>query len=306
MLDIGYGIDGNHPVSRISHPVSSTCHLLSKPNTPTPTVSAMPVLSSIHIYPIKATGGVALDEAAVEPRGLAHDRRWMLVDKTGRFLTQREHARLALVRVHVQSSYIEVRAPAMAMLKVPFPGVGASRLSVRVWKNEVEAAMADKAAQAWFSRFLGFDCRLVYMDAAAVRPVDARYSVGVGQVSFADGYPLLLTSEVSLAALNARLDVPVPMTRFRPNLVVRGVDAFAEDQWQQVHIGEVLFHVVKPCARCVVTTIDQQTAVQGKEPLRTLGAFRRREGQVYFGVNLIPDKPGVVHVGDAATADGRR
>jgi len=155
MLDIGYGIDGNHPVSRISHPVSSTCHLLSKPNTPTPTVSAMPVLSSIHIYPIKATGGVALDEAAVEPRGLAHDRRWMLVDKTGRFLTQREHARLALVRVQVQSSYIEVRAPAMAMLKVPFPGVGASRLSVRVWKNEVEAAMADKAAQAWFSRFLG-------------------------------------------------------------------------------------------------------------------------------------------------------
>jgi len=262
----------------------------------------MPVLSSIHIYPIKATGGVGLDEAIVEPRGLAHDRRWILVDETGTFLTQRQHARLALIRAQVRVSHLEVRAPAMELLTAPFPDAGAARQSVGVWKDEVDSAMANEAAHAWFSRFLGVACRLVYMDERAVRPVDPRYAVGPDEVSFADGYPLLLTSEASLAVLNARLDVPVPMTRFRPNLVVDGFEAYAEDQWRQVRIGEVLFHVVKSCARCVVTTIDQQTAAQGKEPLKTLGAFRRRDGQVYFGMNLIPDKPGVVRVGDGVVA----
>ncbi len=262
----------------------------------------MLVLSSIHIYPIKATGGVGLDEAVVEPRGLAHDRRWLLVDETGTFLTQRQHARLALIRARVRESHRDVRAPAMDTLTVPFPATGAARQSVRIWKNEVDAAIADEATHAWFSRFLGVACRLVYMDERAVRPVDPQYAVGPDEVSFADGYPLLLTSEASLAALNARLDVPVPMTRFRPNLVVVGFDAFAEDQWRQVRLGAVLFHVVKPSARCVVTTIDQQTAAQGKEQLKTLGAFRRWDGQVYFGMNLIPDKPGVVRVGDGVVA----
>lgn len=265
----------------------------------------MPVLRSLHIYPIKATGGVDLDEAVVERRGLAHDRRWLLVDAAGVFLTQREHARLALVRAQVYPAYLEVRAPAMEPLLVPFPEARAPRMGVRVWKNTVDAAVACEGAQAWFSRFLEVDCRLVYMDAAAVRPVDARYAVGESEVSFADGYPLLLTSEASLAALNARLDDPVPMTRFRPNVVVAGVEAFAEDRWRQVRIGEALFHVVKPCARCVVTTIDQQTAAQGKEPLRTLRTFRRRGRQVYFGMNLIPDEPGVVRVGEAVEVVAR-
>ena len=259
----------------------------------------MPVLRSIHIYPIKATRGVGLDEAVVEPRGLAYDRRWMLVDADGTFLTQREHARLALIRTQVRPSYLDVQAPDVEPLKVPIPDAGAPRQSVRIWKNTVDAAMADGAAHGWFSRYLGVDCRLVYMDERAVRPVDPQYAIGRDEVSFADGYPLLLMSEASLAALNARLDVPVPMTRFRPNLVVAGFGAFEEDQWRQVRVGAVLFHVVKPCERCVVTTIDQQTAAQGKEPLKTLNAFRRRNGKVLFGMNLIAGTPGVVRVGDS-------
>ena len=255
-------------------------------------------LTSIHIYPIKATRRVPLDEAVVKPRGLAHDRRWMLVDENGKFLTQREHARLGLVRAQVQPSHLAIQAPSMEPLAVPFPGWGAARRPVQIWKDEVAAVEADAAAHVWFSRYLGIACRLIYMDEAAARPVDPQYDPGGCEVSFADGYPLLLTTEASLADLNTRLDAPVPMTRFRPNLVVSGGEAFDEDGWRMVRIGEVLFHVVKPCARCVVLTIDQDTAEGGKEPLRTLNRFRKQDGKVYFGENLIPTAPGIVRVGD--------
>lgn len=258
----------------------------------------MPVLTSIHIYPIKATRGLDLDEAVVEARGLAHDRRWMLVDENGMFLTQREHPRLALVHVQVQPSHLSLQAPSMDPLTVPFPGRDAARLPVQIWKDTLTAAGAAPAAHAWFSRYLDFPCRLVYMDEAAVRPVDPAYNTGGDEVSFADGYPVLLTSEASLADLNTRLDAPVPMTRFRPNLVISGFEAFAEDRWSRVRIGAMVFRVVKPCARCVVITVDQQTAAQGKEPLRTLNRFRKQDGKVCFGENLIADQPGVVRVGD--------
>ena len=197
----------------------------------------MLVLSSLHIYPIKATRGIDLTEAGVEPRGLAHDRRWMLVDDKGTFLSQREHARLALVRAHVEPGGLAVEAPAMPRLMVPVPEQGEPRLPVRIWKDDVFAALAEGAAHAWFSRYLGSPCRLVYMDEAGVRPLDPHYAPDGGMVSFADGYPLLLMAEASLADLNTRLDTPVPMTRFRPNVVVTGSEAYDEDQWRQVRIG---------------------------------------------------------------------
>ena len=255
-------------------------------------------ITGIHIYPIKATRRVALDEAVVEPRGLAHDRRWMLIDESGTFLTQRDHARLALVRVQVQPPHLVVQAPSMERLTVPFPGAEAVRRSVRIWKDVVAAVEADAAAHAWVSRYLGSACRLICMDEAAARPVDPQYDPDRSEVSFADGYPLLLTTEASLADLNTHLDAPVPMTRFRPNLIVSGGEAFDEDRWRKVRIGSMLFHVVKPCARCVVSTIDQETAEGGKEPLRTLNRFRKNDGKVFFGENLIPAAPGVVRVGD--------
>ncbi len=266
----------------------------------------MPVLQSIHIYPIKGTRGTALEEAAVEPRGLQHDRRWMLVDSTGTFLSQREQPRLALVQAQVRPAQLFVEAPGMAPLAVEVPAEATPRLRVRVWRDALDAVPAADPAHAWFSRFLGLPCRLVYLDAQARRRVDPAYAVADDPVSFADGYPVLLTAQASLDALNARLETPLPMNRFRPNLVVAGFDAFAEDGFAQVRLGEVLFHVVKPCARCVVTTIDQQTARPGREPLRTLATFRRRDGKVYFGQNLIPAQPGTVRVGDRAEGVARK
>lgn len=258
----------------------------------------MAILSDIHVYPVKAMRGHRLDEAIVEPWGVQHDRRWLLTDPTYTFLTQREHPRLALVNVQVQARGIGVRAPEMAPLDVEIPEASAPKHTVRIWNDTVEAVQAGADADAWFSRFLGVPCHLVYLDGTAFRPVDARYAVGDDVVSFADAFPVLLTATASLEALNARLDSPLPMNRFRPNLVVSGADPFAEDRWARIRIGSVLFHVVKPCARCVVTTVDQQTGVTGKEPLKTLARFRKRGSKVYFGQNLIPAERGTVRVGD--------
>lgn len=261
----------------------------------------MAVLQELYLYPIKSTHAVSVQEAAVEARGLAHDRRWMLVDADGRFLSQRELPALVRVQAYVVPAGLRITAPGTAPLEVARPAAEAPRLAVRIWKNTVEAALAEAPAHAWFSRVLGRPCRLVFMDEAARRPVDPTYAVGDDYVSFADGYPLLLTTQASLEALNARLATPVPMNRFRPNVVISGVGAFAEDGWQRIRIGAVTFHVVKPCARCAITTTDQQTGAVGVEPLRTLATFRRRDGKVYFGQNLIPQDRGVIRAGDAVT-----
>lgn len=240
-----------------------------------------------------------MGEAEVLPRGLTHDRRWMVVDRTGIFLTQRDYPHLALVEAQVIGDGLRLYAPEMEPLRVCKPDHKAEAESVRIWKDTVPALPADATAHTWFSDYLDTDCRLVFMPDTTQRKVDADYAVGDDVVSFADGYPLLLSSESSLAALNERLDKPVPMSRFRPNLVVSGAPAFAEDDWTDVQIGAVRFHAVKPCARCMVTTIDQETAVGGKEPLRTLSSFRRVGRKVLFGMNLIPASDGRVQVGDS-------
>lgn len=259
----------------------------------------MPLLQAIRRYPIKGVKPQHLEAAKVEQRGLAHDRRWLLVDADGRFISQREHAGLALVDVEVTPTGLRVQAPGTKPLSVQQPFHETRRLTVQIWNDAVEAVLADEPVHRWFSEVVGFECHLVYMDEKAVRPVDATYAVRpTDEVNFADGYPVLLTTEASLADLNARLATPVPMNRFRPNLVVAGCEAFEEDTWRQIRIGEVLFHVVKPCARCVVTTIDQASGSAGKEPLRTLATFRKQGNKVYFGQNLIPDAPGTLRVGD--------
>lgn len=259
----------------------------------------MRTLSGIYSYPIKGTRAIAHQDAVVEARGLAYDRRWMLVDGGDTFMTQRTHPSLALIYVRLEPQTLHVEAPGMPPLSVPKTTTRKQRRSVTVWDDVVDAVDLGDQIHAWFSRYLGTTCRLVFMDTTAERRVDPRFAVrGEEPVSFADGYPLLMTTEASLAALNERLEVPVPMDRFRPNLVVRGGQAYEEDRWRQVRIGDRRFHVVKPCARCVVTTIDQHTGKQGKEPLRTLSTFRRENGKVYFGQNLIPDAPGLIRVGD--------
>jgi hypothetical protein len=262
----------------------------------------MPTLSSIHVYPLKSAAGLAMNEADVERRGLAGDRRWMLVDGEGTFLSQRSHPRLALIDVEATPGGLHLAAPDRPPIDVPRPDGSAERRTVSVWGDAVEAALASDAAHAWCADFLDVDVRLVHMPDASRRAVDAEYATRDDDVvSFADGYPLLLTTTASLADLNDRLDAPLPMDRFRPNVVVDGAEPWAEDAWRRVRIGGVAFRAVKPCGRCAVTTTDQQTAVRGKEPLKTLATFRRgaETGKVYFGWNLIPETTGRLRAGDA-------
>jgi uncharacterized protein YcbX len=261
-------------------------------------------LASIHIYPLKAAHAVDLDQSLVEPWGMAGDRRWLLVDETGRFVSQREEPTMARVVVRTGDRVLTASARGLPDICIPAPCQegGAEMLRVSVWSSTLLAAAAGPAANSWFSSYLGRAVRLVYLDDPTRREVDQDFGKAGDVVSFADGYPLLLTNSGSLDALGRWLtedgDQPVPMNRFRPNVVVAGATPWAEDGWRRVRIGEVTFRVVKPCGRCVVTTIDQATAQVGREPLKMLGR-RRRFGQLLvFGQNMIPEAPGVIRVGD--------
>jgi len=231
----------------------------------------------------------------------------MIVDADGRFVTAREHPGLVLVTPTLEDGAIRLAARGMADLVVAVPDRG--RLTpVRVWSSELDAAMAADEAGWWLSKVAGIDVRLVYLDDPTRRATNPDYSQDGDVVSFADGYPLLLTSEDSLKQLNEWIadgknsaEGPLPMIRFRPNVVVAGAAAFAEDGWHLVSIGGVRFRVAKGCGRCVLTTVDPDTAGKGKEPLATLARYRRWDGNVWFGVNLIPDAPragGRLHRGD--------
>jgi hypothetical protein len=261
----------------------------------------------LYRYPVKSCRGQQLATAAVEPWGLAGDRRWMIVDPSGEVVTAREHPRLLLVTPFLGDGAIRLTGPAMPDLTVPVPP-GDDLIPVRVWDSKVLAAPADGAADAWLSEVAGEPVRLVYLDDPTRRPTNPRYSRDGDRVSFADGYPLLLTTESSLAELNEQIaagplaaEGPMPMRRFRPSVVVVGAEAWAEDGWRLLQIGDVVFRAVKGCDRCVLTTIDPDTAAKGKEPIATLARSRRWDGKVWFGINLIPDSPrnaGSISVGD--------
>ena len=262
------------------------------------------VLASIHIYPVKGCRGIDLRASAVEPWGLAGDRRWLIVDADGRFVSQREQPGLARVVVRpgpAPAGGIEVSAPGRPPLPVPAPEP-AELLKVSVWSSTVLAAAAGPAADAWFSAYLDQPVRLTYLDDPTRRAVDPEFGRAGDVVNFADGYPLLLTSTSSLDQLGDWLvaggDQPVPMNRFRPNAVVTGFGPWAEDRWRRVRIGAVTFRVAKPCGRCVVTTTDQFTGARHSQPLRMLARKRRFGQELVFGQNLIPDSPGQIRIGD--------
>ena len=255
-------------------------------------------VTGLFVYPLKSARGLALDAATLDDRGIVSDRRWAIVGPEGTVITQRDVPSLATLGAHLVEHGLELSAPGLPALSVGRP-LDAPRVSVRVWESDTEGVPAGPEADGWISRFMGRPGRLVYMPESIERAVSREFGKPGDRVGFADGYPLLLTSESSLGSLNARLEEPVPMDRFRPNLVVDGEVPFEEDSWAVVRVGDVTFRVVKPCARCVVTTVNQKTGVGGKEPLRTLATFRRREdGKVLFGQNLIQDGTGVVRVGD--------
>jgi len=255
-------------------------------------------LSGLHVYPIKSCSGVAVEEWDVDERGLRHDRRWMLVDETGLFISQRELPRMALIQVRIASHGLVVVAPGMSPLAVPFRSESSQLLLARIWDDLVETEKVGDDADRWFSEFLGVRCNLVHLPDGSIRPVDPAYGKAGDRVGLADGFPFLLISEASLADLNARLEHPSPMNRFRPNLVVAGCGAFAEDDWKRIRVGPIILRVVKPCARCAITTVDQRTGTTGKEPLRTLATFRRSGTKVLFGQNLVHDGTGTLRAGD--------
>ncbi|WP_244204433.1 MOSC domain-containing protein [Streptomyces africanus] len=264
-------------------------------------------LHSIHVHPVKAVRGLAPREAVVEPWGLAGDRRWVLIDDGGKVVTQRQQPRLALAAAELQpDGGVRLSAPGMEPLTVPVPRPSGT-VPAELFRDKVDAVPAeDEAAHAWCSAYLGIGVRLAYMDDPATRrPVDPEYARPGETVSFADGFPLLLTTTASLAALNALIaqgdhaeEGPLPMNRFRPSVVVAGTDAWAEDNWSRLAIGEVSFRVAKTCGRCVVTTTDQGTGERGREPLYSLGRHRRLGGKLVFGQNLVPLSGGTIRVGD--------
>ena len=258
-------------------------------------------ISEINIYPIKSLKGISLESAIVEDRGLQFDRRWMLVDDKRQFITQREVPRMATVKIDVGPAGLSAAING-DRISVPSQPETGETANVKIWSSSVKGEFYPKEINDWFSDAIGVNCRLVLMPETTKRIVSPDYAVRRFEdtVSFADGYPFLLIGEGSLADLNSRLEEPVPMNRFRPNFVVAGSEAFEEDTWKRIRIGATEFHVVKPCARCVITTVDQAAGEKnGKEPLKTLSEYRNRNGNVLFGQNLIADTAGgTVRVGD--------
>jgi len=253
---------------------------------------------SLHVYPLKSGAAIPLAAAPAGPRGFPHDRCWMLVDAEGCCLTQREHPALALVRFVPQEGAVRAEAPGMEPLHVPWPPAQGEHVTVRIWSDTVTAAAGSRDADAWFSRYLGAACRLAGAGAGTRRLLPAKQVPEGGEAAFQDSMPYHLVSLSSLAELNRRSSSPVTVERFRPNIVVKGSEPFAEDSWRRIAVGGVPFRVVKPVGRCAVTTVDQSTGARGREPLAVLATFRRRENTVLFGQYLIAEAKGPVHVGD--------
>lgn len=259
-------------------------------------------LSAIRIYPVKSLGGIPLETAIVQGKGLQFDRRWMLIDHRGVAMTQRTYPRMSLFRLHMQEGKLSVRYVKHQKeissfdFSMDIPASDAW-ISATVWDDAVNVLEVDPHISEWFSHHLGTRCKLVAFPEDRPRLVDPAYSINAEQVSLADGYPFLIIGQASLDDLNSRLEHPVPMDRFRPNFVFTGGSPFQEDGWRDVSIGEIPFVAVKKSARCALITVNQETGAPGNEPLRTLSGYRKVGNNVYFGHNLIALAQGKVSVG---------
>lgn len=292
-------------------------------------------ISEINIYPIKSLKGISVDSAVIERHGLRYDRRWLLLDANGTFMTQREVPKMATVSVAIRENGLLVTADGITAMVVPFEPQNGDEIVAEVWGTRSRAIAYGGGVDAWFSQVLGLECKLVYMPDDAGREINELFNAGDDVVSFADGYPQLLIGEASLKDLNERLQrsadtlvgipreteesdksvgAPLSMNRFRPNIVVDTTESFAEDDWKRIKVGDAVFRSTKPCARCVMTTVDQAKGeFTGKEPLKTLATYRlakdvisdRYESfgmsptAVLFGQNLVAESIGAtINVGD--------
>ncbi|REH00252.1 MOSC domain-containing protein [Flavobacterium aquicola] len=261
-------------------------------------------LSEIWVYPVKSLGGISLQKSQVTDRGLELDRRWLLVDDDGRFLSQREYPELALFRPEIAGDNLKITHKVLLeSIDIPLRPVfndSEAKILVTVWDDTIDAFEVSPSITQWFSKFLKISARLVYMPEESKRKLDPDYAISGNEItSFSDAYPFLIIGQSSLEDLNERLGVKVPMNRFRPNFVFTNGKAFEEDFWRDFTIGNLSFVGVKPCDRCVMTTVDQEKGiVAGKDPLKTLAKYRNFGNKVLFGQNVIGLEVGIVSVGD--------
>lgn len=265
-----------------------------------------PTVSGLFIYPVKSCGGISVSEASIEERGFRHDRRWMVTDDQGRFLTQREHPRLALARTAITDGVLEIHAKGMPTVGMPVEPSDGEEMAVEVWGQFVRALRGPGPVDAWFEQLLGVPCRIVHMPERSERVMKPKDAPEGRRIAFPDAFPFLLLSEASLEDLNGRTDQTYPMNRFRPNIVVAGCGPFAEDRWKEITIGGVPFDVVRPCERCATITVDQATGIRSTEPLRTLAAYRSEGARVFFGQNILHRAQGVLRVGQEVVIQSSR
>jgi hypothetical protein len=258
------------------------------------------IISQLFIYPIKSLGGISLQQSQVTSRGLQYDRRFMLVDENNRFVSQREFPLMALLKLTIEGDRLIVYTLTddQNRFVIPLNVASGDEITVQIWDDTCLALLVDKQADEWFSARLGRRVRLVYMPEKSKRYVDEDYALKNDLTSFSDGFPILIIGQASLDDLNNRLELPVGMDRFRPNLVFSGGTPFMEDGFRHFQCGVVNLFAVKPCARCSMTTNDPLTAVVGQEPLKTLSGFRKGNNKIYFGQNVLVGNEGMLSLGD--------
>jgi uncharacterized protein len=261
------------------------------------------IVSQLYIYPVKSLGGIAKETAEITDTGFKYDRRWMLVDENNLFLSQRTHPQMALLQTAEAEKGIKVfhkQNPQEGII-IPFENENEEKINVVIFENTCEAIEVGKEQNEWFSEMLETNCKLVYMADDTKRLVDKRYATNDEITSFTDGYPILMIGQSSLDNLNEKLEEQLPMDRFRPNLVFTGGQAYIEDEMASFEINKINFKGVKPCSRCVMTTINQQTGEKAKEPLKTLATYRMKNNKVYFGQNVLHQQTGSISIGDEVT-----
>ncbi|TFG62337.1 MAG: MOSC domain-containing protein [Gemmatimonadales bacterium] len=265
-------------------------------------------VTALFRYPLKSGAGERCESFRLDRFGVQGDRRWMVTSPCGAPITQREVPEMALIRARIEQDGLTLawKSWDLPTVRLPKPGPDATRLEVTIWGDAVNLPLADDKVTAWISDHLNRDARVAYMPREVERPVNPRYAGTDDRTALTDGYPLHLIGSGSMDDLNSRLAEPVGIERFRPNIFVECSEGFAEDTWERLRIGDCGFRVVRPCPRCSVTTVDPETGHQGKEPLRTLARYRKREGGVMFGQNLVHDGCGEIRVGDRVEVISRR
>lgn len=253
-------------------------------------------ISEIFVFPVKSCREIKLDSAFVGSFGLDNDRRWMVVDEKGVMLTQRKISEMCLIQVELNDLGIVLKHRKMDNLSVLKP-ITKNKTTVKIWRDECQADDAGEEAAKWLSKALSVKCRLVYFPDNEFRQVDLAYANKGEKTAFSDGFPLLLISDASLNDLNVRLSTPITVERFRPNIVVSGCQPFAEDNWKKIRVNGIVFRLVKPCSRCVIPSINIETAIREEEPIKTLSSYRKRENKIFFGQNVIANSPGKIDVG---------